>query len=168
MKRLCFLAPDVGNARRAVASFLSAGIPEEQIYALARFGTDMEFLPDAGPAANDFLPAYTRGAGIGGTTGVLVGLSAMAFPPSGIIVGGGVAVLLGLFGAGLGGLLTGMVGAGAGSSKLREFESAIAQGKILLLVDVPKEDMDSTVALIRTQYPAISIEGLEPSHSLIP
>ena len=95
MKRLCFLAPDVGNARRAVASFLSAGIPEEQIYALARFGTDMEFLPDAGPAANDFLPAYTRGAGIGGTTGVLVGLSAMAFPPSGIIVGGGLAVLLG-------------------------------------------------------------------------
>jgi hypothetical protein len=168
MKRLCFLAPDVGNARSAVASFKSAGIPEEQIYALARFGTDMEFLPDAGPEANDFLPAYTRGAGIGGTAGVLVGLSAMAFPPAGIIVGGGLAVLLGLFGAGLGGLLTGMVGAGAGSTKLREFESAIEQGRILLMVDVPKEDMDSTVALIRTQHPAISMEGLEPPHSLIP
>ena len=92
----------------------------------------------------------------------------MAFPPAGIIVGGGLAVLLGLFGAGLGGLLTGIVGAGAGSSKLKEFEAAIAQGNILLLVDVPKEDMDSTVALIRAQHPAISMEGLEPAHSLIP
>jgi hypothetical protein len=36
------------------------------------------------------------------------------------------------------------------------------------MVDVPKEDMDSTVALIRTQHPAISMEGLEPPHSLIP
>lgn len=47
----------------------------------------------------------------GGTAGLLVGLTAMAFPPSGIVVGGGLTLLIGLWGAGVGGLLTGMVGA---------------------------------------------------------
>jgi len=168
MKRLCFLSPSVGHARKAVADLRMAGIPEARIYALARYGTQMEDLPDAGPEANDFLPAWTRGVEFGGTAGVLAGLTALAFPPAGIIVGGGLVVLLGLYGAGLGGLLTGIAGAAAGSSRLKEFESAIDQGNILLLVDVPEADIEKTESLIRMHDPAIRIEGLEPAAALLP
>lgn len=168
MKRLCFLSPDIDHARKAVADFKRAGIAEKHIYALAKYGTDMEDLPDAGPESNDFLPAYKRGLELGGTAGVLAGLTALAFPPSGIIVGGGLVVLLGLYGAGLGGLLTGIAGASFASSKIKTFESEIEKGKILLMVDVPKDEIEKTESLIRVQDPEISIEGIEPPQKLIP
>lgn len=168
MIRLCFLSPDINHARKAVADLKHSGIPEKHIYVLAKYGTEMEDLPDAGPESNDFLPAYKRGIELGGTAGVLAGLAALAFPPSGIIVGGGLVVLLGLYGAGLGGLLTGIAGASFENSKLKTFESEISQGKLLLLVDVPKDDVAKTQSLIRNQDPDISIEGIEPPDELIP
>ncbi len=168
MKRLCFLSPDLDHARKAVSDLKNAGIPEKHIYALAKYGTDMDDLPDAGPESNDFLPAYKRGLELGGTAGVLAGLTALAFPPSGIVVGGGLVVLLGLYGAGLGGLLTGLAGASLESSKLKKFESEIDRGKILLMVDVSGDDIQRTESLIRTQDPEISIEGIEPAEKLIP
>lgn len=168
MIRLCFLSPDIDHARTAVADLKSSGIPEKHIYVLAKYGTEMTDLPDAGPVSNDFLPAYKRGLELGGTAGVLAGLTALAFPPAGIIVGGGLVVLLGLYGAGLGGLLTGIAGASFENSKLKTYESEIDQGKILLMVDVPKDDVRKTQLLIRTQDPEISIDGIEPSEKLIP
>ncbi|MEQ9462050.1 MAG: hypothetical protein RJQ10_00185 [Haliea sp.] len=106
MKRLCFLSPDLAHARKVVADLRNNGIEEQHIYALARHGVDLEDLPDAGPEADDFLAGYKRGVTLGGSAGVLAGLTALAFPPAGIVIGGGFVLLTGLFGAGVGGLLT--------------------------------------------------------------
>ena len=168
MKRLCFLSPDIEHARRAVADLKRNGVPEKHIYALARYGTDMEDLPDAGPEADDFLPAYKRGLELGGAAGLLAGLTALAFPPSGIVVGGGLVVLLGLGGAGLGGLLTGMAGASFPSSRLENFEAEIERGKILIMADVPKSEVATFEALIRELDPEVSVEGIEPPDRIIP
>jgi len=168
MKRLCFLSPDYQHARQVVSDLKNAGIPENHIYALAKYGEDMEDLPDAGPEADDFLPAYKRGLELGGTAGLLVGLMAIAFPPSGIVVGGGLVLLLGLWGAGLGGFLTGLAGAAFPSSRLSEFESAIEQGQVLIMADVPKKDVENYTALIKRLDPDISVEGIEPPSILIP
>ncbi len=168
MKRLCFVSPDVNHARKVVADLRDNGIPEKHIYALAKDDTEMEDLPDAGPESNDFLPAYTRGLEFGGTAGVLAGLTALAFPPSGIIVGGGLVALLGLTGAGLGGLLTGIAGASFPSSRLESFEADIEQGRILLMADVPKKDVKKFESLIQRLDPEVRIEGIEPSAPLVP
>lgn len=168
MKRLCFLSPDYQHARQVVSDLKNAGIPEKHIYALAKYGEDLEGLPDAGPEADDFLPAYKRGLELGGTAGLLVGLTAMAFPPAGIVVGGGLALLLGLWGAGVGGLLTGLAGAAFPSSRLSEFESAIGQGQVLIMADVPQEDIENYTALIKRLDPDVSVEGIEPPSTLIP
>jgi hypothetical protein len=168
MKRLCILSPDHEHARQVVSDLKNAGIPEKHIYAVAKYGEEIEDLPDAGPEADDFLPAYKRGLELGGSAGLLVGLTAMAFPPSGIIVGGGLALLLGLWGAGVGGLLTGLAGAAFPNSRLSEFESAIAQGQILIMADVPEEEVANYTALIRKLDPDVSIEGIEPPATLIP
>ncbi|MBK6960538.1 MAG: DUF1269 domain-containing protein [Gammaproteobacteria bacterium] len=138
MKRLCFLSPDLDHARKVVVDLKDNGIPEKHIYAVAKYGIALEDLPDTGPEADDFLAGYERGIALGGTAGIFAGLTALAFPPTGIIVGGGLVLLLGLLGAGVGGMMTGLAGAAFPSSRLKQFEEAIDQGKILIMVDVPK------------------------------
>jgi hypothetical protein len=105
---------------------------------------------------------------LGGTAGLLVGLTAMAFPPSGIVVGGGLVLLTGLWGAGVGGLLTGLAGGAFPSSRLSDFESAIEQGRILIMADVPRADVEKYQTLIRKLDPDVRIEGIEPPASIIP
>lgn len=168
MKRLCFLSPDVQHARQVVADLKASGIPEKHIYALAKYGVDLEDLPDAGPESDDFLPAYKRGLEVGGSAGLLVGLTGLAFPPSGIVVGGGLVLLVTLWGAGVGGMLTGLAGAAFPSSRLSAFETAIEQGQILIMADVPKDDLAKYESLIKKQDPDVSVAGIEPPSSLIP
>ncbi|KPQ00094.1 hypothetical protein [Marinobacter sp. HL-58] len=168
MKRLCFLSPDLDHARKVVDDLKESGIPEKHIYALARYGIDMEGLPDAGPESDDFLEAYKRGLEFGGSAGLLAGLTALAFPPTGIVVGGGLVLLLGLWGAGLGGMLTGIAGASFPSSRLQSFESAIEEGLILIMADVPTDEVEKYEDLIKTHDPDVRVEGIEPHAPLIP
>lgn len=168
MKRLCFLSPDLSHARQVVEDLKSSGIPEKHIYVLAKYGVDIDDLPDAGPDSDDFLPAYKRGLELGGTAGLLVGLTALAFPPSGIVVGGGLVLLIGLWGAGVGGILTGIAGGSFSNSKLKSFESAIDEGKLLIMADMPKKDVEKFEEIIKRLDPEVEIEGIEPSAKLIP
>ncbi len=121
---------------------------------IARIGTQLEDLPDGGPEDDDFLPAFERGVALGGATGLFLGLLAVAFPPTGIIVGGG--------------LLTGMAGAAFHSSRLTAFEKDIEEGKILIMVDVPLDRITHINRLIQRQDPEVEIEGIEPPAPLIP
>ena len=168
MKRLCFLSPDLDHAKRVVADMKANGVPEKHIYALAKYGVDLEDLPDAGPESDDFLDAYKRGVELGGSAGLLVGLTALAFPPSGIVVGGGLVLLIGLWSAGFAGLLTGIAGAAFPSSRLQAFEAAIDQGQILIMADVAKDQVEKYESLIKSHDPEVSVEGIEPPAPLIP
>jgi hypothetical protein len=168
MKRLCFLSPDLEHARRVVADLKANGVAERHIYAVARYGADLDDLPDAGPESDDFIHAYRRGVELGGSAGLLVGLAALAFPPSGIVVGGGLVLLVGLWGAGLGGLLTGIAGAAFPSSRLEAFAASIQQGQILVMADVPASEVHHYEALIKAHDPAVTVEGIEPPAPLIP
>jgi len=168
MKRLCFLSPDLDHTRQVVDNLKRNGIEEKHIYVVARHGVELEDLPDAGPEADDFLPAYERGLAFGGAAGLLAGLFALAFPPAGVVVGGGAVLLTGLFGAGLGGLLSGIAGAAFSSSRLSQFEEAIEQGQLLVMADVPKAEVDHYEALIRMADPDVDIMGVEPAAPIIP
>jgi len=168
MRRLLFLSADVAHARQVVDDLKRNGILEEHIYVLARYGTDLEDLPDEGPQGDDFLPAYKRGLGLGGTAGVLAGLAALAFPPAGIVVGGGLVVLAGLWGAGIGAMLTGIAGGAFPNSRLASFEAAIEAGKILVSADVPNDEEEKYLQMIRRLDPDIEVSGIEPLAALIP
>jgi len=168
MERLCFLSPDLFHARQVVKDLKAAGVADKHIYALAKYGVELDGLPDAGPDFDDFMPAYKRGLEFGGTAGVLVGLAALAFPPAGIVVGGGLVLLVGLWGAGVGGMLAGIAGGSFSNSRLKVFESAIDEGKLLIMADVPKDEVEKFESIIKKQDPEIEIEGIEPSAPLIP
>lgn len=167
-KRLCFLSPDVAHAKAAIRHLIEDGIEERNIYVLAKSDAEVEDLPDAGPEADDFVPALERGVSIGGLTGLFLGLSALVFRSTGLIVGGGGVLLTGLMGASLGGLLTAMAGASFPSSRLRGFEQEISAGKILVMADVPKKRVAHVNELIRSVEPEVEVRGVEPRAPLIP
>ena len=168
MKRLCFLSPDLAHAERVVRDLKDAGFKEKHIYTVAKSDFPLADLPDGGPEDDDFLPAFERGVTLGGVTGLFGGLLALAFPPAGIVVGGGGVLLISLMGASLGGLLTGMAGAAFPSSRLQAFEKDIEAGKILVMVDVLREQVEEVTDMIQLLDPDVEIEGIEPPAPLIP
>lgn len=168
MKRLCFMSPDLQHAEAVVRDLRNDGVPEKHIYAIGRADLSMGKLPDGGPEDDDFLPAFERGIALGGATGILAGLFAVAFPPAGFVVGGGGVLLLGAMGASVSGLLTGMAGAAYSNTRLKAFEKDIEAGKILIMADVARDELDHVNDLIRRLDPDVEIDGIEPPAPFIP
>lgn len=163
MSRICFLSPDVRQTERIVALLRLQAIPEEDISVIANHGLESKKLPDGGGESTDFLPAYARGVSIGGVMGLLAGLTAVAFPPIGLVLGGGAILASTLAAAGLGGLISGIAGAGFTNSSLNDFKDAIAAGKLLVLVEIPAERVDAIEKLLKHEVPSIELLGKEPA-----
>jgi len=151
-----------------IALLKDNGVPEKQIYVVAKQGVEIEDLPDAGPEGSDFVPAYERGLAIGGAAGLLAGVFALIIPPSGLVIGGGAVLLFGLYGAGFGGLLSALAGSAFASSRLKSFEEAIDEGKLLVMADVPADRVERFEALIRSFDPATEVKGVGPPAPIVP
>ena len=165
MRRLYFLIPTIESAKTIVDELLLARVDQRHIHIAA---ADHHALIEANlPEANllqesDFVPAVERGLAIGGATGILAGVAAVALPGIGLALGGGAILGIGLAGAGLGAWVSSMIGISAPSSRLTEFEDAIKQGGLLMMVDVPKQRVDEITDLIKKHHPEAEIEGTEP------
>jgi len=165
MRRLYFLIPTIESAKTIVDELLLARVDQRHMHIAA---ADHHALIEANlPEANllqesDFVPAVERGLAIGGATGILAGVAAVALPGIGLALGGGAILGIGLAGAGLGAWVSSMIGISAPSSRLTEFEEAVQQGSLLMMVDVPKTRVDEITDLIKKHHPEAEIEGTEP------
>lgn len=168
LKRIYFLLPEVETARKIVDELLLLHVPFERIHVLAHSATSLEELPEAGiTQKTDLVPALERGLAVGGSVGLLAGLIAMAVPLGPVVAGG--AVLFGaLGGAGFGAWVSAMIGVGMPNSRLERFERAIDDGHILMMVDVPKNQVEEVEDLVRSHHPAAEIEGTEPTIPAFP
>ncbi len=165
MRRLYFLLPDVGSAKTIVDELLLARIEERHMHIAAadHHALTEAHLPEAGLLQeSDFVPAVERGVAIGGATGILAGIAAVALPGVGLALGGGAILGIGLAGAGVGAWLSSMIGISAPSSRLKEFETAIEKGSLLMMVDVPKARVDEITDLVKQHHPEAEVEGTEP------
>ncbi len=165
MRRLYFLIPSIDSAKTIVDELLLARIEERHIHiAAADHHALVEAnLPEAGLLQeSDFVPAVERGLAIGGATGILAGIAAVTIPGAALALGGGAILGIGLAGAGVGAWMSGMIGVSAPSTRLKEFESAIAQGNLLMMVDVPKSKVEAITELVKNHHPEAHIEGTEP------
>ena len=86
----------------------------------------------------------------------------MAIPGIGLALGGGAILGIGLAGAGVGAWVSSMIGTSAPSSRLTEFEKAIEEGNLLMMVDVPKARVDEITDLVKKHHPEAHVEGTEP------
>lgn len=163
MKRIYFLAPSIEISKKIVNALLQARIEERRIHVLAKRGTPMEDLPEASyRQKSDLLPALRQGLAVGGATGMLAGLVAVALPGAPVLAGGAV-LLSSLAGAGIGALMSSMIGSSIGNRQIQQFSEAIERGGFLMMIDVPKDRVEEIEALVKKHHPQAECEGTEPT-----
>lgn len=168
MRRIYFLVPNLATTKKIVDELLLARIEEKHIHIIAKEGVQLEKLPEANLLQkSDFIPAVEQGVAVGGATGLLAGLVAIALPASAVIAGG-VLLATTLTGAGLGAWIGGMVGMNVDNRQIKEFESAIESGELLVLADVPTSRVDEIETSVKKHLPSVEIEGTEPQIPAFP
>ena len=164
MKRIYFLVPDIATTKKIVDDLLLARIEERHIHVLAKRGTPLENLPEASLLQkSDFVPAVEQGLALGGSTGMLAGLVAIALPPASTVIAGGILLATTIAGASVGAWLSGMVGMSIGNRRTKEFEDAIEAGKLLVMADVSPERVGEIEEKVTKHLPTVEIEGTEPN-----
>jgi hypothetical protein len=157
-KRLYFLVPDVDTCQVLVRELRELGIAEHSIHIVGNHFTPLEGVQEASfLQKTEFSHGLEVGLGFGGAAGLLGGLLAITFPPAGLVLGGGALLASALAGAGVGALVSGLVAKDIPSRALRAFEDAIAAGELLLIVDVPRLQVDAVMDLIRTHHPGATV-----------
>jgi len=167
MRRLYFLLPDLEVTHKVVDELLLTHVEESHLHVIAAESVKLGDLPEATLLQkSDFIPAMERGVALGGATGLLGGLVALAMP--GFVIAGGAILAMGLVGAGMGAWLGGMIGVDVDNSQVKKFKSAIEEGKVLVLVDVAKDRVDDIETLIKKHHPEADLEGTEPHIPVFP
>lgn len=164
MRRIYFLLPDLEATRAVVRELLLNHVEERHIHVVAKEDTPLEDLPAASEwQRSDLVPALEKGATVGGATGVVAGLLAVTVPPAGLVLGGGAVLGITLAGAGFGAWAASMIGIGAPNSQLAKFREAIDAGELLMLVDVPRRQVNAVEELVRQHHDDVEVRGTEPN-----
>lgn len=169
-RRIYWLLPDVDSARRTMNDLLLARIAEPHIHFVARDDLDTSGLHAANVLqTSDVVRAAQMGLVIGGAAGALAGvLAAVFFPLVGDGPEWGMVGVLGILGGLVGLWAASMIGASTPSQRLKRFAPAIAQGQVLLMVDVPRSRVDAIEAMLERAHPEGHFEGVEPNIPAFP
>jgi hypothetical protein len=164
MKRLYFMLPDTESCKKVVVELKNAGIPERHLHVIASLAVPLGDLPEATLLQKSELKhGIEKGIALGGGAGLLGGMLVVAFPPAGLVVGGAALLAAVTAGsAGFGALAMALISKDIHSKKLAAFEKDIAQGHVLLLVDVPKNDVEQWKKLITEHHPEAEIGVTAP------
>ncbi len=163
--RLYFLLPTVETAKDTVADLLLSHVQEKDIHIVAKDHhlLRQHELPEAGLMhERDIVPALEKGVAMGGATGLVAGILAVTIPGAGLALGGSAIIATTVAGAGFGAVMAPMVGISAPNAQIKEFEEAVEQGQLLMLVDVPKERIDEVTDIIAKHHPEVKVRGIEP------
>jgi uncharacterized membrane protein YeaQ/YmgE (transglycosylase-associated protein family) len=168
-RRLYFLLPDVQSASRTADDLLLARVEDRHMHFLARRGTDLGELHEASYLIKTDL---MRGAGIGlfcgALAGVILGYLIVNHPPEGTHPGLAAAVIAAIIGALLGVWLGSMAATAVPNSRLRQFDGEIQHGKVLLIVDVPYEQVDRIRDIVAARHPEVVLSAQETRYPAFP
>ncbi|TDK33094.1 hypothetical protein [Luteimonas terrae] len=159
--RRVYSTPSVQDAEAAVRAARDAGVEDPDVSLIARGDIELQALPEhKKEAPTDFKHAMLRGAGIGGASGLLAGLVAVAVPPLGLTLAGVALTTLG--GAAVGTWASSLVGAALPDPIRRKFEDEIESGRILVVIDADDKTLArAEPALLQTGARHLPFE--EPS-----
>lgn len=132
------------HAERALNGLQTAGFTPEQVSVVAKDAGDSKQMAESSDmVAEDAGKGAVTGGVLGGLGGFLLGISALAIPGIGPIVGGGILVST-IAGAGIGaaagGLVGALVGQGVPESDARGYEDHVRKGSVLLTVHATTGD----------------------------
>jgi len=158
MRRIYFLVPDQESCRRIVVEIKASGVPEHHLHVVASIEQVLQDLPEAGIwQKTELKHGIEIGMGLGATAGLLSGLLAVAFPPGGLVLGGGAVLATTAAGAGYGTLVSALMKGHEESHRVHDFEPALERGELLLMVDVPRHDVERIKALVLQHHPEAEI-----------
>lgn len=153
-RRLYFIFPDVDSARRTADDLLLARVEDRHMHFLARRGTDLGELREAGYLMKtDFLHGAGVGLGLGALGGLLLGALIVFYPIEGTRPHPGMAFIAVLVGCLLGAWIASMVGASVPNSRLKAFQRDIEAGKVLAMVDVPYGEVERIREVVSARHP---------------
>lgn len=168
-RRLYFIVPDPTLAHRVVDELLLARVEARHMHVIAREGVPLGDLPTANLLQrSDLKEAVGHGLTVGGALGALVGLIIINASPAGEGFGGGLVAAMALAGAGFGAWMSSMIGVSVRNRELRKFDSAIEHGELLMMVDVPKEQVEDIQQRVRSHHPGVEFGGIEPNKPAFP
>ena len=136
---------------------------------LAKRGTDLGELHEASYL---FKTDLMRGAGIGFVLGVLAGVVLgsliVNYPPEGTHPGLAAAVIATILGAVLGIWMGSMAATAVPNSRLKQFNEEIARGKVLLILDLPYEQVDQIRENLASRHPEVVLSAQETRYPAFP
>lgn len=162
MKRLYFLVPTIEATVNIVEELRQAGILDQDIYVVGKdhHRLQLAHLHEAGILqTTGLLSALKRGLAIGAVIGLLTGAIATYFAPPAWTAGASMVVALGLFGTAFGAWASTLVGSSTPNPRVWKFDRAINAGKLLMLVDIPKEREEEIIRRIKLHHPEAVIDG---------
>jgi hypothetical protein len=162
-RRILFVIPDLMCARSTMDDLLLARIEACHIHFLAKRGTPMDGLHEANVLQkSDLVHAAQLGLAIGALLGCVLGAVVVMLTPTPeawqIVIVLGSAIVGALFGA----WVSSMIGVSVPNSRLRDFQQAIEQGKLLLMVDVPSTRVEEIRDLLHRRHPDCEDRGIDP------
>ena len=168
-RRLYFLLPDVASARKMANDLLLARIEDRYMRFLAKRDTDLAEMHEAGIAQkSDMVHGAEAGLAVGGACGIVASIILMWSPPAGMDLELAVVLATTLGGALLGAWIGSLVGASVPNSRLKRFADDIERGRILLMIDVPRQRLDEIRELVTQRHPEAAAHGMEPTVPAFP
>lgn len=167
-RRLYFLLPDTNITREIVNELLLARVDIRHIHVMARSGISMSDLPEANiMQKSDLVYGFEKGLLIGGFTGIVAGVVASLLPSIGL-GGGGLILACAVAGAAVGAWSAGMIGSNVVNSRVQPFVESIDKGELLLMVDVPKDDVEQITSMVTRLHPEVHHEQVDPTIPAFP
>jgi hypothetical protein len=164
-RRLYFMLPNVASAEKTAKDLIQAGIQDKRIHFMARPGTHLGTLDEAGyRIRSDLLRGIEVGMISGGLFGLMIGIVLYALRPAGIVLEPLAILAIALFFALFGAWSSNMMGLALPNVQLSQFEEEIDLGKVLLIVDVARSRVAEVHALMGRTHPEANARGIEPAH----
>lgn len=168
-RRLYFILPDVKSAQAIHNELLLSKIEERHMHVIARSDTDLNDLPEASLLQrSDLVHGAQLGAIIGAFAGVLLGSLAvmLGYIVSGLEVWSVGSITVG--GALIGLFASTMVAVNIPNTRLKTFWSQIELGRLLMMVDVPVEQVEAISAMVKQHHPEADVRDVEPTIPAFP
>ena len=87
----------------------------------------------------------------------------MTFPPAGLVLGGGAVIAMTLAGASFGSVVSLLIARDIPNHELQTFQTGVAQGQTLLILDIPTLRVDEISKLVKNTHPETQIGVAKPA-----
>ncbi len=168
-RRLYFVLPNILSARQTMNDLLLARIEERHIHCLAREDVPLAGLHEANLLhKTDIVHGAELGLLIGAVAGATLGVIAVLSPPKGMDLQLVTVLVTALLGGLFGAWVSSLAAASIPNSRLVMFAKDIAEGRILMMVDVPLYKLEAIRSLVEKRHPEAAQGGIEPTIPAFP